>query len=383
MRIAFNALSVDNLSGRHVLLGHIRQVLAAGGERHLLLHHAGNRDLTDALQGRIDTVECPPATRSWRGRWWWEATELPSLLRRNGVQALFSPAGITASRVELPQLVLAQNPWCFVRQVQHGGADHFKAVLQRAAYRKAQRHAALMLFNSDYMRRAYRDNAGSEPREGLLLLQGLEDETFASGLNAPAFAERKAEILVVSVMARHKAIEDVVDALAVLRRHGVDATLSIVGPWADAGYEQQIRRQIQALGLARHASICGKVSRDQLHAHYARARVFCLLSRCESFGIPAVEAQAFGTPCVVADCGAPPEIAGPGGVVVPPGAVEASARALARMLNDESWWLNRSAAARKNVQRFRWAACSRPLADWIDGRRLSPSSTPTEAGVGA
>lgn len=383
MRIAFNALSVDNLSGRHVLLGHVRQVLAAGGERHLLLHHAGNRDLADSLLGQIDLVECPPATRSWRGRWWWEAAALPGLLRRHGVQALFSPAGITAPRVDLPQLVLAQNPWCFVRQVQQGWADQIKAALQRAAYRKAQQRAALMLFNSEYMRRVYHDNAGCAPRDALLLLQGLEDETFARGLAAPPFAQRRAEILVVSVMARHKAIEDVVAALALLRHQGVDAKLSIVGPWADEGYERQIRRQIEALDLAHHANIFGKVSREQLHAHYARARVFCLLSRCESFGIPAVEAQAFGTPCVVADCGAPPEIAGPGGVVVPPGAVEAAAQALARLLTDEAWWGDRSAASRSNVQRFRWETCSRPLVDWIGRQRQAMPEGHAAPGVTA
>jgi glycosyltransferase involved in cell wall biosynthesis len=383
MRIAFNALSVSNLSGRHVLLGHIRQVIAAGGARHVLLHHAGNRDLAEALGSELDVFECPPSTVGWLGRAAWEATAMPRVLRRLGAHALFSPAGTTTPRVQIPQLVLAQNPWCVVREVQHGRAAWLKAGLQRLAYRRAQREAALMLFNSEYMRRAYRDNAGSEPRDALLLLQGLEDETFASGLAAPSFAERKAEILVVSVMARHKAVEDVVDALAALRRQGVDATLSIVGPWADASYEQQIRRQIEALDLARHATICGKVSRQQLHAHYARARVFCLLSRCESFGIPAVEAQAFGTPCVVADCGAPPEIAGPGGVVVPQGAVEAAAQALARLVTDEAWWQNRSAAARINVQRFRWEACSRPLVDWIGRQPLAIGNKPADRGVTA
>ena len=365
MRIAFNALSVDNLSGRHVLLGHLRQVIAAGGDRHLLLYHAGNRDLVDALGDDLDRVECPSATRGWGRRWWWEASVLPALLRRHGAEALFSPAGIVAPQVPLPQLVLAQNPWCFVPEVQHGSAQRLKAMLQRAAYRAAQRRARLMLFNSDYMRRAYLANAGRDPRESLLLLQGLEDETFELGREAPAYEARALEVLVVSVMARHKAVEDVIAALALLRRQGLDATLSLVGPWADQAYERQIRRQIAVLGLARHASVLGKVSRQQLHAHYARARVFCLLSRCESFGIPAVEAQAFGTPCVVADCGAPPEITGPGGVVVPAGDIESAASALGRLLTDPAWWTDRSAAARRNVERFRWEACSRPLVEWL------------------
>ncbi len=369
MRIAFNALSVDNLSGRHVLLGHMRQVLAAGGERHLLLHHEGNRDLAEAFHDRIDVVECSPATLGWRGRAWWEATALPGLLRQQGANALFSPAGIVAPRVDLPQLVLAQNPWSFVREIQHGPADRIKASLQRVAYRTAQQRAALMLFNSDYMRHAYRENAGFDPQDSRLLLQGLDDDTFESGRQALPLDERPLEVLVVSVMTRHKAVEDVVTALALLRQQGVNARLSLVGPWADPGYETQVRQQITSLGLSGHATVVGKVSREQLHAHYASARVFCLLSRCESFGIPAVEAQAFGTPCVVADCGAPPEIAGPGGVIVPPGSPQAAADALADLLTDPAVWADCSATARRNAGRFRWEACSRPLVEWIGGRR--------------
>jgi glycosyltransferase involved in cell wall biosynthesis len=105
----------------------------------------------------------------------------------------------------------------------------------------------------------------------------------------------------------------------------------------------------------------GYVTTDALHQHFGQARVFCLLSRCESFGIPAVEAQAFGTPSVVADCCAPPEIAGPGGVVVPSRDIEATTDALQRLLTDEEAWRERSAAARGNAVRFQWALCSMPL----------------------
>ena len=367
MRVAFNGLSVDNLSGRHVFLGHLRQVIAAsaGQQRHLLLHHAGNRDLAVALGSSMDAVECPPATRSWRTRWWWESSALPRLLQQHGAQALFSPAGVRSAQVKVPQLVLAQNPWCLVPEVHNGLADRIKALAQRAAYRDAQKSAELMLYNSVYMQRIYEANAGRDAKASRLLLQGLDDDNFAAGEGAPGFAERRMEVLLVSVMARHKVIEHVVEAVAVLRRRGLEADLKLVGPWADDSYQQFIRQRIVELGLERHAIIVGKVSREQLFQHYAQARVFCLLSPCESFGIPAVEAQAFGTPCVVANRGAPPEIAGPGGVVVPAGDIEAAADALAPLLQLAAAWEERSQAARVNVQRFRWERCSQPLLDWM------------------
>lgn len=368
MRVAFNGLSVDNPSGRHVFLGHLRQVIrvSAGQQRHILLHHAANRDVAQALGSSVDAVECPLATRSWRTRWWWESSELPHLLRRHGAQALFSPAGVRSARVKIPQLVLAQNPWCLVPEVHNSTTDRIKAFAQRVAYRDAQKHADLMLYNSAYMQRIYEDNAGCPAQASRLLLQGLDDDNFLAGEAAPGFAERRMEVLAVSVMARHKKIEHVVEAVAVLRRRGVEAELKLVGPWVDESYQASIRQRIDELGLQQHAVIVGKVSREQLFDHYAQARVFCLLSPCESFGIPAVEAQAFGTPCVVADRGAPPEIAGPGGLVVPAGDIEAAADALAPLLQSAAAWEERSQAARINVQRFRWERCSQPLVEWLE-----------------
>lgn len=367
MRIAFNALSVNNLSGRHVLLGHMRGIIdnSAVHDRHVLLYHAGNHDLCTSLGDLVDMVECPAYTAHWAGRSIWERFWLPALLKRVGAQLLFSPAGVTAKKVRQPQIALAQNPWCFVSGARSGVAEELKAALQRHAYRHAQRSAALMLFNSEYMSRVYRANAGFGPVDSLILHQGLDEETFAAAREIPGFDQRRSEILVVSAMGRHKSIEDVVDALALLRGRGIEVRMKLVGPWPDLAYRAQVERRVKEADLAEAVDFIGYVTRDDLHRHYAEARVFCLLSRCESFGIPAVEAEVFGTPAVVADCCAPPEIAGPGGVVVPPGDPVAAADALAMLLTDASAWSRCSERARANAERFHWASCTRPLVDWL------------------
>ena len=94
--------------------------------------------------------------------------------------------------------------------------------------------------------------------------------------------------------------------------------------------------------------------------------MFCLLSRCESFGIPAIEAQAFGTPTVVADVCAPPEVAGPGGVVVPVGAIDQAATVLAQLLQEGNIWDKASQKALANAERFRWSQVARPLVEFLD-----------------
>ena len=370
MRVAVDALAVSNFSGRHVLLGHLRAAAAATRGRHSfhVLHHAGNRDLRRDLGDNVEWVECAGAGPHWTRRVAWEATKLSGWLREVRADVLLSTSGALVPGVSLPQLVLAQNPWCYFPQFHRSAGERLKARLQRMGYRRAQRGAETIFFLSEYLGRAYQQDSGSPPRGSETLYVGIDDAMFDSAGAAAGYVERELAIVTVSVMARHKAIEDVVDALASLHRRGVPARLYLVGPWADADYRVEIEARIAGVGLADAVTITGAVDDAGLAAHYRRARVFCLLSRCESFGIPAVEAQVFGTPCVVADNCAPPEVAGPGGEIVATGDIEAAADALQRLLCEEGAWSAASARALANAERFRWERVSQPFVRYLDQR---------------
>jgi len=370
MRIAVDALAVSNYSGRHVLLGHLRSAAVATRGRHSfhVLHHAGNRDLRRDLGDNVEWIECEGAGSHWTRRVAWEYFNLARWLRRVRADVLLSTSGALVPGVDLPQLVLAQNPWCFFPQFHRSLAERLKAGLQRMGYRRAQRKAEAIFFLSEYLGRAYAENSGQLPRGSEKLYVGIDDSMYATAGQVPAFEARELAIVTVSVMARHKAIEDVVDALARLHQLGVPARLHLVGPWADAEYRVEIEARIARESLATHVAITGAVDDATLVENYSRARVFCLLSRCESFGIPAVEAQVFGTPCVVADNCAPPEIAGPGGEVVATGDIGAAAAALQRLLTDAEYWRQASARALANAERFRWDLVSQPLVRYLDRR---------------
>ena len=86
-----------------------------------------------------------------------------------------------------------------------------------------------------------------------------------------------------------------------------------------------------------------------------------LPSRCESFGIPAVEAQAFGTPVIGSSTTAMAEIGGGGGEYCDPGDLSALTDLLVRQLTDREHWRNLSDKARVNAAKYRWEECSRPL----------------------
>lgn len=362
MRIAVDALSVTNLSGRRVLLGHLTQMALVHPQRHhfVVLIHSGNRDLIRPLGEHVHWQLCPHLTRHWTGRVLWQLLCLEPLLRRLQIDLLMSPTGALNPGTRRPQIVLAQNPWCFIRAYHRGLASRIKAALQRREYRMAQRRAVSLFANSRYLADLYRANAGF-PRCEPILANGIDEAIFAAAHPTPSFARRLPEVITVSVMTPHKAIEEVLAAFVLLRQHGVDARLRLVGPWANPSYRRQIERQIRRDQLQDHVIIHDYVSDLELQQLYRQARVFVLLSRCESFGLPAVEAQAFGTPSVVAYAAAAPEVAGPGGLVVPPADPVATAAALQTLLCNPAAWQQASHAACANAQRFRWQRVSQPL----------------------
>lgn len=370
MHAIINALSVSNASGRHVLLGHLRQLSTQLGSEwtFTILHHDENEDMRSELGPSVIWERCPPGTSHWRKRSLWERRQLPALVEKLGGDVVFSPAGISYTKVKVPQIVFCQNPWCMVRDVHKGVADSIKAFLQRAAYRKAVKQAEVMVYNSRFMQEAYEKNAGTTGNQSVVCYQGVDEETFDAAASLEHVTQHtQGLILTVSAMGSHKGIEVCCEAMSILKQKGIPFHWKLIGGWPDPDYRTKIQDLIKELGIEDHVDIPGHVSDEELMHAYASARVFCLMSKCESFGIPAVEAQTFGTPVVTSQGCAMPEIDGDGGLY--PARLNAveTADALERLLTDDAEWARRSAHARENAQRYHWSHCSKPLVEVFRG----------------
>lgn len=365
MRILVNALSAESLSGKHVLYGHLRQWAkwTRGEHDFHVFYNAATRPAEMQMGPNVRWHEAPPDIRGWLQRSLWEATSLPQRIRELAIEFYFSPSGMILPHSPVPQATLAQNPWCLTAEVPKGITGQAKALIQRVAYRRAQRSADVMIYNSHHMQQLYRQNAGGRlERSGMILRQGLDDETHEVAAGArKTGVNRGLTIVCVSVMARWKNCETLLHALRRLRDRGVNANLRLIGGWPDPLYRQQILAEIRGLRLHDCVAVEGHVSREALYDAYRSAKVYCLLSRCESFGIPAIEAQAFGTPVVGSNTGAMAEVGGAGGVFVNPDDHLIVATALERLLLDAAHWESLSCAAIANAEQFRWETCSRPL----------------------
>jgi phosphatidylinositol alpha-1,6-mannosyltransferase len=145
-----------------------------------------------------------------------------------------------------------------------------------------------------------------------------------------------------------KGFDVVLDAVAQLARGGMTVWLEVV-TGGDA--VDELRAEIAERGLSKIATLRERVSAAELDAAYRRARVFCLPSEQEGFGLVFVEAMARGTPCVAIASGAAAEVIcdGSTGFLVAPRDGAAVAARIARLCNDEIEWQRMSRRALADV----------------------------------
>lgn len=140
---------------------------------------------------------------------------------------------------------------------------------------------------------------------------GLKSAVVRSGIDASAFPftprtlphGRRVRLLCHALFFRHRRFEDVLGALARMRKEGIDAELIISGSYthkrdAQAYYEELVALA-QKLGVSERVSFKGVVSDAALLELYRTADVFLFPSHRQTWGLAVFEAMASGLPVIV------------------------------------------------------------------------------------
>jgi len=141
-----------------------------------------------------------------------------------------------------------------------------------------------------------------------------------------------------------RAVKRVVDVVRIFARvrEAMPCALVMVGDGPD---RVDAEHEARALGVERDVQFLGKI--DAVAPLLARADLFLLPSKSESFGLSALEALASGVPVVGTRAGGIPEVIRDGetGVMCEVGDVEGMAKAAVRILEDRERWLTMSETA--------------------------------------
>ncbi len=140
-----------------------------------------------------------------------------------------------------------------------------------------------------------------------------------------------------------------------------DIHLTVVSKPTPGGPTERLAAE---LSLGDRVTFVHGISDQQLASLLASAEIAVVPSLYEGFSLPAVEHMASGTPLVVSNTGALPEVVGDAAVQVPPGDPEALAAALRRLHDSPSERGRIGQAAWRRVQeRYAWPAVARQTAD--------------------
>src|SRR5699024_916010 len=170
-----------------------------------------------------------------------------------------------------------------------------------------------------------------------------------------------------------KYVNHLLKAVAKLRTER-DAQLVLVSNLTPGGPTE---RRISDLDISDSVRVVSGITDAELAELLASAEVACVPSLYEGFSLPTVEAMACGTPLVVSDTGALPEVVGTEdqcATRVPPGDTEALATALADLLADPQRRTRLGSAGRQRaLDQYSWSSVAGTTTEcYVDAVQHTP-----------
>ena len=154
------------------------------------------------------------------------------------------------------------------------------------------------------------------------------------------------------------------DVGAEMRSRGKEAPLLVMAGRIGTSQERErLESTLRRHDMARDTVILGYVADEELKELYAESALFLFPTLYEGFGLPALEAMAAGLPVVGSNTSSIPEVVGDTGVLFDPLSIEAGAKAVLSVLDNESAQRTLSAAGVERARFFTWEHTGKATVD--------------------
>jgi glycosyltransferase involved in cell wall biosynthesis len=224
----------------------------------------------------------------------WLKDRAPDVLHGHGAKGAalvrLTPAAPDAIRVYTP----------------HGGSLVYSpGTIKGGFYRTLERilnsRTDLFLFESTYIADLFRTVIGKPDAMVRVVRNGIAEAEFEPVTPRPDATD----IVCVGELRPVKAMDLLIDAIAIMARSGRKVTATLAGDGPDAG---KLREQAKRLGVDAQIRFIGH---SPARAAFAMGRMLVMPSRAESLPYVALEAAAAGVPIIATDVGGVHEIFGP------------------------------------------------------------------------
>jgi glycosyltransferase involved in cell wall biosynthesis len=298
----------------------------------------------------------------------YERGDLSDWVREQKIDVVLQLNGMIVPQMPAPVLCHSQDPLPYRPEAWRTPADRVFAFLKRRAHARALRTADCMGWTSTYLRDLVCRRLGITPRRSEVFYNGVPQAWIdRARTDLPALGPRPMEILTVGSVTSYKRQDLVVRVLPrLIARPGLEGlTYRILGACHE-GFDEKLRRLARSLGVADRVIIEGRVSDQRVTEAMAQARCCVLMSLCESFGIPMIEAMSFGTPVIASDCCAMPEVCADAADLCPVDDLAALAGRIERVLLDSGHSHTLRERGVQRVARFSWQPTAARMAAVLD-----------------
>lgn len=383
--VVINGLSVGSGGGYTVARELWRHLAELRPNWTFTLVLISGHSLHEQIKSEVAAANCktywaPARAANRRHRGPYERGELAEWIRDHA-DAVVQLNGMIIAGLRVPTLVHHQDPYPYRPEAWTGLRDRIICALKRRAHARALRDADCMTWTSRYLRDLVCGWLRIEPKRSEILYNGLPEAWLSRArTELPPWEPRPLQLISVSNVNEYKRQDLVIRAMPLLlKRPGLESLKYRIVGHADTGYLQTLQELARSLGVEDRVIFDGRVSDERVVELLSASRAFTLMSVCESFGIPAIEAMSLGTPVVTSDCCAMPEICGDAADLCPVDDVGTLADRLERVLTDREHAeeLRRHGAAR--VQHFGWQATAKRMAEILDELMSAGSRSPSRA----
>jgi colanic acid/amylovoran biosynthesis glycosyltransferase len=274
-------------------------------------------------------------------------TELSYLARSRGWKHLHVHSCADAANVAMFASLLSGVPYSITL---HGPlSDYGSNQPQKWHYAKF----ATVITNKLYQE-IHRDLAGYLPPKIAIVPMGVDTSAYQRRQPYSPWTDNTiCKIFSCGRLNPVKGHEDLIRAINLLKKQGIDARLTIAGD-EERGqneYRQKLQQLIQELGLNDCISLLGAVSETVLRQNLELAHVFSLASWEEPLGVAIMEAMSMEVPVVVTKAGGVTELVEHevSGLLVEPHSPQQLADSITKIIIDRELSINLGKTARNKA----------------------------------
>ncbi|MBV9182052.1 MAG: glycosyltransferase family 4 protein [Acidobacteria bacterium] len=387
MRILLSAVTAKMGGAANYLHSIARELGNDRQHQFLFLLPATQARAIKYLAPNIRAIAHPIGDGSVARRLWFDQVELPRIIRRERIDALFSTANFASFFCPCRQVLLVRNSLYFSSLYrerilpQKSWVRRGAEALRRSLVCRSIKASDLVLIPSkamaDEMARAL------DIPSWRVSHYGVDRKRFCSA-RAARGEHDVVRLLFTSLYAEHKNLGTLFRALVRLKKIARQFKLTTTADPAWQGLTNSIRCQdhrlateLQQVGLL---NLVGKLSGPSLDALYQNADIFVYPSVAESFGHPLVEAMASGLPIVAADVPVNRELCGRAALYFRPFDDGDCANQIQLLMDDAGLRRTLGESAERQVGNFSWSEHVRTLIEALTEQPRLPSEN---SGTGA